>query len=418
MLTITAGVIILLLTIVLLIKKQDTRTVLLFSGMLMCLISLEPMAAMNSFAEKMVSEGLIQAILSAIGFATVMKFTGCDRHLVRLLSAPLKHVGLFLIPGTILLTTFVQLALPSAAGAAAAAGITMIPLQLAAGIHPVMAAASVLAGTFGASLLNPGSPHMALVAKIVGGDVMNIIGDRVMTVVWLGLIIMVGMTITAILRKEHKGYHSRLDAEDPQEGPINVLAALMPLVPIALLMLGAFGGVSWLKMGVPQAVMWGVLATLAVTRTHPGNVVPAFFDGMGKAYSDVFGIIICAGVFVAGLTSVGLIDAAKSALIDFPEAARFGGTIGPFLMAVVIGSGDATAYAFNEAITPHAAEFGMNPTNLGTAAAFASYLGRTASPLSAAAIVVAGMAGVSPIELIKRTAPVMLIGLVLLIILI
>lgn len=101
MLTITAGVIILLLTIVLLIKKQDTRTVLLFSGMLMCLISLEPMAAMNSFAEKMVSEGLIQAILSAIGFATVMKFTGCDRHLVRLLSAPLKHVGLFLIPGTI-----------------------------------------------------------------------------------------------------------------------------------------------------------------------------------------------------------------------------------------------------------------------------------------------------------------------------
>lgn len=35
MLTITAGVIILLLTIVLLIKKQDTRTVLLFSGMLM-----------------------------------------------------------------------------------------------------------------------------------------------------------------------------------------------------------------------------------------------------------------------------------------------------------------------------------------------------------------------------------------------
>jgi C4-dicarboxylate transporter, DcuC family len=73
---------------------------------------------------------------------------------------------------------------------------------------------------------------------------------------------------------------------------------------------------------------------------------------MGKAYSDVFGIIICAGVFVAGLTSVGLIDAAKSALIDFPEAARFGGTIGPFLMAVVIGSGDATAYAVQRSYHP------------------------------------------------------------------
>lgn len=57
MLTLTLGVIILLLTIILLIKKQDTRTVLLFSGMLMCLISLEPMAAMNSFAERWCLKG-------------------------------------------------------------------------------------------------------------------------------------------------------------------------------------------------------------------------------------------------------------------------------------------------------------------------------------------------------------------------
>lgn len=98
--------------------------------------------------------------------------------------------------------------------------------------------------------------------------------------------------------------------------------------------------------------MWGILATLLVTRTHPGKAIPAFFDGMGKAYSDVFGIIICAGVFVAGLNAIGLIEAAKTLLIDYPQAARFGGTIGPFLMAIVIGSGDAAAYAFNEAITP------------------------------------------------------------------
>ena len=413
------GIAILIVTIILLIKRQDTRTVLLFSGLSMCLLAADPMAAMNSFAQKMVSEGLIQAILSAIGFATVMKFTGCDRHLVRLLSVPLRRVGLLLIPGTILLTTFVQLALPSAAGAAAAAGITMIPLQLAAGIHPVMAGASVLAGTFGASLLNPGSPHMALVAKIVGGDVMTIIASRAMTVVWLGLLIMVGMTLTALLRREHRGYHSTLEHDiQADHQPLNLLAALMPLLPVTLLMLGAFGGIAWLKMGVPQAVMWGILATLFVTRTHPGKAIPAFFDGMGKAYSDVFGIIICAGVFVACLNAIGLIAAAKTLLIDYPQAARFGGTIGPFLMAIVIGSGDAAAYAFNEAITPHAADFGMDGTSLGTAAAFASYLGRTASPLSAAAIVVAGMVGVSPLDLVKRTAPVMLIGLVLLIVLI
>ncbi|MGL4860595.1 MAG: C4-dicarboxylate transporter DcuC [Enterobacteriaceae bacterium] len=411
------GLLILLITIILLIKRYDTRTVLLFSGLIMCTLTLNPMAAMNSFAEKMVSEGLIQSILSAIGFATVMKFTGCDRHLVHLLSKPLKRLGLLMIPGTILVTTLVQLALPSAAGAAAAAGITMLPLQLAAGIHPVMAGAAVLAGTFGSSLLNPGSPHMALVSKIVGIDTMTIIGTRVFTVICLATIIMVAMTLMAVIRKEHKGYQSEQQASDRGSEPVNLLAALMPMVPIVLLMLGAFANIPWLKMGVPQAVLWGVLATLAVTRTNPVKVIPSFFDGMGKAYSDVFAIIICAGVFVAGLNATGLIDSARTALIDFPQIARYGGTLGPFLMAIVIGSGDATAYAFNEAITPHAADFGMDPTALGTAAAFASYLGRTSSPLAAATIVIAGMAGVSPIELVKRTAPVMFLGLLFLIIL-
>ncbi len=91
----------------------------------------------------------------------------------------------------------------------------------------------------------------------------------------------------------------------------------------------------------------------------------------------------------------------------------WGATVGPFLMALVTGSGDAATMAFNKSITPHAATFGYAQANLGMAAALAGTLGRSASPLAGAAIVCAGLAGVSPVELAKRTWPAMTVAMLM-----
>ncbi len=69
---------------------------------------------------------------------------------------------------------------------------------------------------------------------------------------------------------------------------------------------------------------------------------------------------------------------------------------------------------FNEAVTPFAEQFGMTIANMGTASAVAGAIGRTASPLAGAAIVCAGIAGVSPLELAKRTMPAMIVALIVL----
>ena len=116
------------------------------------------------------------------------------------------------------------------------------------------------------------------------------------------------------------------------------------------------------------------------------------------------GIIIAAGVFAAGLRSSGLIDCAIAALKDSNEFARWGASIGPWLMGVITGSGDAATLAFNETVTPHAQEFGMSIHGLGGLAFLCGALGRTMSPLAGACILVSGIAMVSPIEVIKRTA--------------
>ncbi len=68
------------------------------------------------------------------------------------------------------------------------------------------------------------------------------------------------------------------------------------------------------------------------------------------------------------------------------------------------GSCDASTFAFNEAVTPHAAEFGMEVSKLGALAFLTGTLGRTFSPITGAMMVVSGLTMVSPIEVAKRTS--------------
>ena len=76
-------------------------------------------------------------------------------------------------------------------------------------------------------------------------------------------------------------------------------------------------------------------------------------------------------------------------------------------MGVLTGSGDAAAFAFNEAVTPNAPNFGLQIADLGWLAVICGSFGRLSSPLDGGVILVAGMAGVNPMEVVKRSAPVM-----------
>lgn len=76
----------------------------------------------------------------------------------------------------------------------------------------------------------------------------------------------------------------------------------------------------------------------------------------------------------------------------------------PFFIAVISGSGDAAAFAFNGAITPFAEQFGLSIMDLGSLAQIAGAMGRSMSPIAGAAIICAGLAKVNPIEVSKRNA--------------
>lgn len=387
-----------------LIKRYETRLVLCISGLVMCALALDPMAAFNQFAKSMTTGGLIQSICSAMGFAYLVSYTKADIHLVQLLTRPMKSLGLLVIPCCTLITAVINAAIPSAAGCAAAVGATLIPLMIRSGITPAGAAAAILAGTYG-SCYNPGGAHPVMISGMAGIEPMEFIIQN--SVTYAGIILTGAVMITLVewYLKDHKGSGAMDGIETDATGGIervNILFAAAPLVPLTLLLLGNTC-VPAIRMGVAQAMLIGAVYTMVVTRYNAEQAFRNFFDGAGKGYANILGIIIAAGVFACGLRETGVVGALIEALKNAGEYARVDGAMGTFAMAVLSGSGDAATFAFSEAVTPHAAQFGMSISDLGNTVLCAAQLGRTTSPIAGVVILLAGMARVSPIDLVKRT---------------
>ena len=411
--TIWAAVAVVIAAVYGLIKRYETRLVLLVSGLVMALISLQPMMAFKQFDKSMTNSSLIIAICSAMGFAAVISITKCDVHLVRLLTKPLKKLGLFLLPACRAVTSIIATAIPSMAGLCASVAPTMIPILVRAGFRPSLAAASV-----GACLMpayfNPGVSHNPFIAKLAGMEVIDFIGAHGMMTLSLSIASIVLMTVMCLVygdfKKEGFGEFKTEGASQLPENP-NILFALAPLVPVVLLVVFSLW-VPGVKISVATAMLIGMIYALVVTRSDPQTVTKKFFDGMGKGYANIMGIIIAAGCFAGGLRAAGVIDALIETLKNSREIAGYAANFGPFLMGVLTGSGDAAGHAFNQAVTPYAAEFGMQIPNLGMVAALSGALGRMCSPIAGATLVIAGMIKASPLEVSKRMAIPMIINLV------
>ena len=409
------GAIIVLLTFAAIIKKYETRLVLFLSGVVMAALSGKPMDAVTAFSAAMVNTGLVPVICTVMGFAFVMKLTKCDAHLVHLLAGALGKFRVILIPGTVIVTFLINIALPSAAGCGAAVGAIMIPTLIGAGIDPIMAASAVLAGTWG-SVFNPGNAHNPFIAKLANTDVMTVIAGHTMASIVGVTIVAVLLTVIArFLKEDGSGAITTTGAtaKTSEDFKVSYLKAVVPVIPLLLLVLGSKQIKLLPEISVPAAMLIGTALGFAVTLTKVDEISKQFFDGMGNAYGNVIGIIIAAAVFTKGMELIGLTAALITAMKSSESIARLAATFGPFIIAVLGGSGDAATLAFNGAITPHAAQFGFGILPMGSQAFIAGALGRSMSPVAGVAIVCAGLAQVNPIEMAKRNAGPMIVAAVI-----
>lgn len=404
------GGLIVLLTFVAIVKKMETRLALFLSGVIMAALAGKPAAAVDAFSKAMVNPGLVTVICTVMGFAFVMKLTKCDSHLVHLLASALGRFRVILIPGTVIVTFLINIALPSAAGCGAAVGAIMIPTLIGAGVKPVMAACAVLAGTWG-SVFNPGSAHVPVIAKLGNTDVMSVIAGHTQAAVIGMVIVAVLLTVIArFLKEDGSGEAATVTAVKKDDFQVSFLKAVVPVIPLLLLVLGSKQIKLIPEVSVPTAMLIGAALGFAVTLMKADDISKQFFDGMGNAYGNVIGIIVTASVFTAGMQVIGLTGALINAMKSSEAIARIAATFGPFVIAVLGGSGDAATLAFNGAITPHAPQLGFGILPMGSQAFIAGALGRSMSPVGGVAIVCAGLAQVNPMEMAKRNAIPMIVA--------
>lgn len=410
------GGLIILVAVVLVARRYEVRLVLFCAGLALAAVAGNPFGAFKSFSAALKHTTLMEPIIAAMGFSLVMQKTGCNDHLIMFLAKYVKKAGFMLVPAVVLATMLVNLSLTSTAGIAAAVGSIFIPLLMASGVHPAVAAAAVLSGTYG-SFLNPGYPMNVITAEVAKVDVVTVIQNQVLPIAVCAVLVAATLSITAHLRKELTGYSmdgaaQTDEAKTDAAFKVNYLKAFMPIFPVGLIMLSAAKLIPGLKLAISHAMIIGIIVSFFVTREDPQTMTKTFFNGAGEAFGNVFGIIITALIFVDGMQAIGLIKVLTTAMTTHTEIATLSATFGPWLLAVLCGSGEAASTAFNTAITIHAADFGLNPLNMGAMASISGAFGRAMSPVAGGVIICATYAKISPFEVVKRSAPGMLVACV------
>ena len=165
-------------------------------------------------------------------------------------------------------------------------------------------------------------------------------------------------------------------------------------------------------MDISLATLVSIFLTMLIEflRHHDGKKacldIGSFWDGMGLQMATVVTLVVAAETFSKGLISLGAIDT----LIKGAQDAGFGGIGMMFVFVAIIiaatlitGSGNATFFAFVPLAPKVAALSGISPVLLILPMNFVSNLARSLSPIAAVMIVVAGAAGLSPMDLAKRT---------------
>lgn len=262
-----------------------------------------------------------------------------------------------------------------------------------------------MAGLYGGNL-NPGHVHPTIVADLAQRPSIEFV--QMVAGPILGSVVVASalMVLIAFYMKK-RGWRpdeAKLEADGegiPPDFKTNYLYAIIPLLPLIILLLGNFGIVPALKMPVSHAMIIGAVVALVAARPNPGTFVKTFFKGMGDSFGNIFGIIVAANIFVAGMKSVGLIQALIEFMSSSPVIAKGASIVGPFVIAVLCGSGEAASIAFNNAVSAHAPQFGLDIMNMGAMTVLSGGIGRSISPVAGAMIICAGIAKVSPMTVAK-----------------
>jgi C4-dicarboxylate transporter, DcuC family len=410
-------------------RGVDVRLPLLLGALPLFLATTGASAFLTSLVGELANPATVVPICSAMGFAYVLRVTGCDQHLVRLLIEPLRRARFLLIPGGIIAGYLVNSTIVSQAGTAAVLGPLLIPLLRAGGLDAASAGSILLLGSsMGGELFNPGAVEMRKLAELTGQTGAQVVAKSASLNV-LACSVALAVFWLLALRRNAAAPAGSTPAEPPDPGAtagttpprVNLAKAMVPILPILLLSIDSLIGPNALTKSIdgPAKILGAMLIGAAVAalldRGCAGKLPGAFFEGAGFAYHHVISLIVVASTFARGVQESGLIEIAVNGMSGWPALALAVTLTGPWALAVVSGTGIAPAVSIMQFFVPVASDMGVDPMKMGTLAAMGAHFGRTMSPAAAVVAMSARLSLANPSDLIRRVAgPLMAGGVALL----
>ncbi|EFE51946.1 putative cryptic C4-dicarboxylate transporter DcuD [Providencia rettgeri DSM 1131] len=362
--------------------------------------------------------GLGLTLMAIAGFSRYMEHVGASRALFAIFEKPLKTIKspYLLLVISFLVTQVLVIFIPSHAGLGMLLMVTMYPILIRSGISPLSALAVIGCCQFIDH--GPGSGNVIMAAKTADIEPAVYFVQHQLPVT-IPIIIAVAITHFFVQRwwDKREGFVfdlSKIDTIKEDGGnKVPLSYALLPVIPLILII--GFSPLlhPYIKLEVTTAMIISTVIALIFeyVRLRDAKAVMdsfmLFFEGMGKQFVLVVSLIVSGEFFANGLLKSGAVDT----LISAAQDAGFG--IGAMIIvmsailalaAFLMGSGNAAFFSF-AALTPKIAAFlKVDVVTLILPMQIMTSFGRTVSPITAAIVAIAGIAGVSPFQIVKRTA--------------
>ncbi|MCL2028673.1 MAG: C4-dicarboxylate transporter DcuC [Bacteroidales bacterium] len=400
------------------------------------------------FSTRIAGLGLI--IMSVMGFVKYMDSIGANKVLVRIGVKPLQFFKspYFVLVLAFLLGQAMKMAITSAAGLGVLLMATMYPILLKLGVSK--AAATAVIATTGCIDLGPAAGTNVAIVEAAG--ILTSDGKADVARYFIKYQLPVALpiiTVVAILHfwvqrwfDKKDGYSIRFDQTVEQTNPEDEVRkpsyyALLPLLPLLLVFtfnemvilqinkgfsaMGSSFEFPVKTMGLVAAILLSVFVAMLVEYLRSFNAKKVFesiqtvFDGMGFAFATVVTLVIAGEVFATGLLSTGAIGTLLNASTDagagvVPVTVFMQSLITVF--SILMGSGDAAIFSFMSVGAMVAQHFDVEAISVIMPMQISSSLARSFSPITAVVVAVSAIAGLNPVEVVKRTAIPMIGGLI------
>ena len=366
--------------------------------------------------------GLGLNIMAVAGFARYMDHIGASKALVKLTISPLLKLRApyIVMAGAWILGMCLGLAINSASGLAMLLMVTIFPILINLGVSR-LAATAVIATTLCLDW-SPSDTGTLLAANTAGIDPV---------LYWVKYQVPIAAVTIPVVAVLHYLTQKWMDARDghvvkaaeiaaptagdgkePEKLP-PMFYAILPVIPLCLILSFSDLWIKWIKMDIIKAMFIGLAIVMLVEFIRLRDAkkvlgdIQVFFDGLGMQMANVITLIVAGETFAKGLVTIGTIDT----IINSAQSSGFGAAGMILLMisiiavsSVIMGSGNAPFFAF-AALTPTvAAKMSVPAVVMLLPMHFAASAARAMSPITAVIVVSSSMGGVSPFDVVKRTA--------------